>query len=162
MNIALSVLSFAGSLLLLCISGADGHSTYVSRIPNGNSVVVKGETIAALGHVAARGHGSRNTFGKDFHLAGNTWTTALCEADSDGDGASNGLELGDPNCTWTYGTVPSRVTELSHPGLASSVTSATVWDIDEGAGQASAAERVGQGAAIVAAAVLSTAALIAA
>lgn len=30
---------------------------------------------------------------------GYTWTTALCRMDSDGDGVSNGRELGDPNCT---------------------------------------------------------------
>ena len=32
-----------------------------------------------------------------------SWTTALCNADSDGDGVSNGAELGDPNCIWTAG-----------------------------------------------------------
>jgi hypothetical protein len=37
--------------------------------------------------------------------------------DSDGDGASNGDELGDPCCTWVPGVVPPyRVWNLTHPG----------------------------------------------
>ena len=36
--------------------------------------------------------------------------------DSDGDGRSNGEELGDPECVWTQGTEPQRTAELSHPG----------------------------------------------
>jgi len=31
----------------------------------------------------------------------------LCAKDSDGDGMTNGEELGDPNCVWTQGAVPS-------------------------------------------------------
>lgn len=33
-----------------------------------------------------------------FAAAGHVWTKELCQADSDGDGATNGAELGDPNC----------------------------------------------------------------
>ena len=32
-----------------------------------------------------------------------TWTVSLCNADSDGDGVANGVELGDPDCVWTQG-----------------------------------------------------------
>ena len=28
------------------------------------------------------------------------WTEALCHMDSDGDGRTNGEELGDPDCVW--------------------------------------------------------------
>ena len=31
------------------------------------------------------------------------WTTALCRSDSDGDGKTNGEELGDPFCIWERG-----------------------------------------------------------
>ena len=31
------------------------------------------------------------------------WTEDLCKEDSDGDGKTNGEELGDANCTWTEG-----------------------------------------------------------
>ena len=29
------------------------------------------------------------------------WDQTLCEKDSDGDGKSNGQELGDPECQWS-------------------------------------------------------------
>ena len=35
---------------------------------------------------------------QDFAAAGYSWTPALCHKDSDGDGHSNGQELGDPHC----------------------------------------------------------------
>lgn len=35
------------------------------------------------------------------------WTVDLCQKDSDGDGKTNGEELGDPNCTWIAGSTPS-------------------------------------------------------
>eukprot|EP00741_Cyanophora_paradoxa_P009571 tig00001532_g9270.t1 len=38
--------------------------------------------------------------------------------DSDGDGFSNGWELGDPCCTWSVGANPLRTTDISHPGFA--------------------------------------------
>lgn len=43
------------------------------------------------------------------------WTPELCRADSDGDGLSNGAELGDPDCTWSKGG--ARRVALSHPGI---------------------------------------------
>lgn len=35
---------------------------------------------------------------QDFAEYNYTWTKALCMLDSDGDGFSNGVELGDPEC----------------------------------------------------------------
>merc|ERR1712217_832204 len=46
--------------------------------------------------------------------------------DSDGDGQSNGLELGDPNCDWTLGATPARAVDISHPGFSDSTTLAFV------------------------------------
>ena len=37
--------------------------------------------------------------------------------DSDGDGRTNGEELGDPDCTWAPGTAPKFTSGLSHPGV---------------------------------------------
>ena len=51
-----------------------------------------------------------------FADAGRNWTTTLCRADSDDDGASNGEELGDPNCVWTVGATPARAA-TGHPGI---------------------------------------------
>lgn len=35
---------------------------------------------------------------QDFKNAGKKWTVDLCKKDSDGDGFTNGQELGDPSC----------------------------------------------------------------
>merc|ERR1711865_925878 len=53
---------------------------------------------------------------------------AWCEADSDGDGKSNGLELGDPCCVWTTGATPQFETDLSAPGASGSATSRNMPD----------------------------------
>ena len=64
----------------------------------------------------------RNPFGHDFRRAGFRWTVELCRMDSDGDGLSNGEELGDPHCVWRFGNgvrpTISNATRLSHPGVA--------------------------------------------
>jgi len=44
------------------------------------------------------------------------WDETLCRTDSDGDGRTNGEELGDPNCAWTPGSSVSLTIGLSHPG----------------------------------------------
>ena len=46
------------------------------------------------------------------------WNAALCRKDSDGDGLTNGQELGDPDCVWTKGQAPQRTTSITHPGMA--------------------------------------------
>ncbi len=43
------------------------------------------------------------------------WGPNLCNADSDGDGWSNAIELGDPDCTWTPGASPSS-NSAKNPG----------------------------------------------
>ena len=44
------------------------------------------------------------------------WDECLCRADSDGDGKTNGEELGDPDCVWTMGDEPEMTQGISHPG----------------------------------------------
>ena len=39
--------------------------------------------------------------------------------DSDGDGKTNGEELGDPECVWQVGQTFSGFQNLSHPGKVS-------------------------------------------
>jgi len=113
--------------LLLCASLAGealGFLSYQASIPNGARVVRAGQAWPGVGHaLAAGGPSAKNPFGAAFASAGRSWTQALCRADSDGDGQSNGVELGDPDCTWTRGATPSRTTDISHPGYADSTTS---------------------------------------
>ena len=72
-------------------------------------VCVVSEAISALGHVDTSGGGELNSFGTAFLRAGLEWTTELCNADSDGDGESNGLELGDPCCLFRVLDLGCRV-----------------------------------------------------
>lgn len=96
------------------------YQTFQSKIPNGQGVVRNGASWPGVGHLQAAGGGARNVFGQDFASAGFQWTKSLCAMDSDGDSFPNGDELGDPSCSWTEGTVPSRVVGISHPGFADS------------------------------------------
>ena len=63
------------------------------------------------------GHGERNQFGQDFEAAGRKWTPELCRKDSDGDGRTNGEELGDLGCGWRKGMQPDRTKGITHPGV---------------------------------------------
>lgn len=78
---------------------------------------------------------SLNPFGDDWRATGFKWTAELCGLDSDGDGYTNGEELGDPCCTWVAGSseganpVPIEAFVPSHPGLASHVPEGPVLDL---------------------------------
>ncbi|RHY29468.1 hypothetical protein DYB32_005105 [Aphanomyces invadans] len=85
-------------------------------IPNGDNVV----GVAAVGHINSRGGGPRNAFGLAFQTAGALWTPQVCQADSDGDGATNGEELGDPCCAWNAGQPLTTSMRPTHPGLPDS------------------------------------------
>ena len=100
------------------------------RIPNGFTVPnpgPQGGIWAGVGHLATGGGGPRNPFGIDFRDAGFQWTVALCQKDSDGDGRSNGVELGDPDCVWIEGEEPAMPAS-SHPGIVDEPISNEVPD----------------------------------
>lgn len=93
---------------------------YQTEIPNGDRVVRGGQAWPGVGHQVPQGSGDRNAFGVAFQSAGHRWSNGLCNADSDGDGFTNGQELGDPSCTWAKGATPERSTGVSHPGFSDS------------------------------------------
>jgi hypothetical protein len=117
--------TFSLFLLLNIIAlniGVSGKQSFQANIPTGGRV----PGHPALGHRSATSGNSLNNFGQDYKRYGGRWTTAFCNADSDGDGQSNGLELGDPNCVWTRGATPQRLTLISDPSDSRSMTAASL------------------------------------
>jgi len=105
-------------LFAFALRGSVAYSSYRDNIPN--SALVKdcaGNSWAGVGHQRSTGGGPRNPFGEDFKAAGYQWTPELCQKDSDGDGLTNGRELGDPSCTWAKGGTPEFTTGVTHPGI---------------------------------------------
>lgn len=89
----------------------------VSKIPNGMKFQ------CANCHVNPGGGGARNAFGQavearvTFNGQENFWDAQLAALDSDGDGKSNGRELGDPNGTWRQDQPnPGTFSTVSNPG----------------------------------------------
>ncbi|CEG40029.1 uncharacterized protein PHALS_10252 [Plasmopara halstedii] len=117
--ITLSIAVVASSAVLV-----SARPTYVTRVPNGGNVV----GVQALGHINVQGGGPRNSFGSDFEDADLQWTSELCAKDSDGDGQSNGHELGDPCCEFSSENNTVRwSTGVSHPGDATSMSNSSLW-----------------------------------
>ncbi|GFR83808.1 temptin precursor, partial [Elysia marginata] len=93
------------------IQGLHGYTAYTSLFPNANNV--KG--VTCVGHTNQDDPSTLNAFGYDFASAGRKWTQALCLVDSDGDGRSNGQELGDPDCSWRVGDESPEAGCISDP-----------------------------------------------
>lgn len=117
----------AATLACVFADLAWGHGVYLNSLPNGNQV---GHSV---GHFQSYGGGERTQFGEDFVSAGYAWTTTLCRTDSDGDGRTNGEELGDPCCVWSSGKTPKCTSGISNPGLARSPVS-TSCNCESGGG----------------------------
>jgi predicted ferric reductase len=109
---------------------------YEDMVPNNALLTYRGREWEGSGHTTDEGP-EVGLFGGDFattegadpwlSICGRCGALTLCEFDSDGDGQSNGLEMGDPCCQWRVGDpatgVPSGL--ISHPGFADATTSAT-------------------------------------
>ncbi|XP_045206654.2 temptin-like [Mercenaria mercenaria] len=111
---------------LISIAAISAHPYYADRIPNGYTVPnpCGSGSWQAVGHYDAIHHThDKNPFGMAFAAQGHMWTTALCNMDSDGDGNTNGVELGDPTCVWAVGATPTGAA-TGHPGLCEPVGSA--------------------------------------
>jgi hypothetical protein len=131
--------------VLLTSWSAHAFGSFVARMPSGS--FANCQTC----HVRTTGGEGWNLFGQAILIAGGanpsanptnqnagynhaspTWTAALCHADSDGDGQSNGAELGDPNCVWSLGQTPARTVFLARPGDATSTSrTPTATDDDD-------------------------------
>ncbi|KAK3096949.1 hypothetical protein FSP39_005060 [Pinctada imbricata] len=96
------------------------YKNFQEKIPNGESVphpCKPNYVWQGVGHKNHLGGGDRNPFGIDFAQNGYRWTQELCNKDSDGDGRTNGEELGDPRCVWNEGEAPDVIVGLSHPAV---------------------------------------------
>ncbi len=100
---------------------ADARAVRPGLIPNGFVF------NCATCHISPGGGGPRTPFGEDVRplvLSGQTnfWSPELAEIDSDGDGFTNGQELGDPEGAWEPGDPsPGDTANVSNPGVFSSV-----------------------------------------
>lgn len=103
---------FLASVFLTLVTAKPDYPT---KIPNGQNPSLP---CMELGHINCAAGGPRNQFGLDFAANAYTWDETLCMMDSDGDGLTNGEELGDPCCQWTGAGDDGmlRTDNISHPG----------------------------------------------
>ncbi len=114
----------AAVALSITFSAARGSANWPERIPNG---------YCGVCHVSSSGGGTRTSFGKDFEFGPNgssdgsgsssddhRWSSWLCSRDSDGDGWTNGQELGDPFCETVINTGGDASSPAAPPGAAHS------------------------------------------
>merc|ERR1712154_240785 len=104
------MIRFAIVVILALLPFAVAYPNYQYEFPNGGSVPnpCGGGGWLGVGHMNPRGSGARNPFGDD----------------SDGDGKTNGQELGDPDCKWD-GDNTGFARPTGHPGICEPVGSAT-------------------------------------
>ena len=91
---------------------------FVGSVPNASTLSCN------TCHVAGSPKSVRNDFGIDVKATlkgGMPDWSALCELDSDGDGATNGEELQDMLCEWVSGSDPGCSALVTAPGDANSV-----------------------------------------
>jgi len=86
----------------------DGLVDRTTQVPNYNLLWSVHDMVFIDG-----ASGFLNTFGKDLLLANGNWQT-LCHMDSDGDGRTNGEEMGDPCCAWMAHTGQHRFAVENH------------------------------------------------
>ena len=121
------------TLSLVTTSSALAFGQFESEVPNGSEVSCAGchERIGggapwnACGDelfVANDGTADNRDSVDAFAASFVWWNEAICNADSDAAGQTNGEELGDPDCVWSGGA-PARTTAISTPGSAQSTSS---------------------------------------
>lgn len=105
-------------LLCTCSSSSYAREPRVRQIPGVNPDAACNTCHTNGGGTALNvfGEAVATTFSEDDddNVANNVvgWAE-LCDLDSDGDGARNGEELGDPTCVWTLDDAPAAGEDLS-------------------------------------------------
>ena len=115
----------AVALSLIFATPADARSARRDQVPNGRDA----NTNCGTCHMSTDRGDARNAFGVEVFLnflnpqnaSGVVqWSPALAALDSDGDGYTNGEELGDPDGTWTTADPVNTAFEATSPGNAAS------------------------------------------
>ncbi|MGB0590436.1 MAG: hypothetical protein ACPGU1_12240, partial [Myxococcota bacterium] len=108
-RIALTTATTFGALLLT--TSAWASPAFLSEIPNGM-------TNSCMTCHTSTSPAAWNSFGDDVKatlVSGLPDWAAVCDLDSDGDGATNGQELGDIDCAWVKGGA-NPTGDVYHPG----------------------------------------------
>ena len=106
-----SIVLMASIVLSLFFGILTGTDDFMQRLP------VYGDLNCRICHTSSdpsTGAAEINPFGKDFKDNGNEWNMNLAEMDSDNDGHTNGIEIGDEN----GGGSPTTDKVRSNPGDA--------------------------------------------
>ncbi|EDV19925.1 uncharacterized protein TRIADDRAFT_32688, partial [Trichoplax adhaerens] len=94
---------------------------YENRLLNGNRFSnhcnLQTNWSCTISHNASSASAALNPFGIAFKKTTYTWTNALCQNDNDGDGLTNSIALGDPNCVWNKNRTPHRIVNITHLGI---------------------------------------------
>jgi hypothetical protein len=121
-----AALGFAvASALLLAALPARASSTgvYLDTIPNGNRISCVGCHTDDVGpDLNPFGTSILGTLNAPVDAGGMPNWAEVRALDSDGDGQSNGQELGDPCGTWQVGQPEPRITGISNPGIAAALS----------------------------------------
>jgi hypothetical protein len=111
---------------LISMSAADARPFRPGLIPNGFPAA--GGCLACHVGFPSPGNGPRNAFGQEVETRVTPggqevfWGPELAALDSDGDGFTNGEELGDPDGIWEQGTASvGHPALVSRPGSAASI-----------------------------------------
>ncbi|MEE3200331.1 MAG: hypothetical protein VX254_09905, partial [Planctomycetota bacterium] len=132
----LRVFVFLG--VFCALASVEARGFRVEQIPNGFEI---GCTTCH----ERFGGGPRTPFGRDVNrtlVNGDVDWQAICDLDSDGDGFTNGEELGDPDCGWSEGDPAPSDDFPSNPGEADSFPAADVAVTIEGPESAEAGEGI--------------------
>lgn len=130
----------AATLMMGFSADADARPFRPGLLPNGDV------NTCANCHVSPAGGGARTAFGEDVRanvsIGGMEFFWAdVCNLDSDGDGQTNGEELGDPCCIWdNTGTDPSRMMAVSLPGDMTDISTDPTGPDDDGDGMPNACD----------------------